>query len=187
MLHGPATLVDYVHADISSATSTSAAFLKPWHPSVAERPLTVFHTAAVIIPADRFQLENAFCDAVNVQGTLHVLDAARRCGADILLSTTSGSIAIRPVRPWIAPWRLWSGWPENYWQVLDDRDFFQPLRKHRDFYANYPAAKASAERTVCDANSLSMRTGSIRPANGVYGNPTDNTVGGPLRSTVYPT
>ncbi|KAL8407331.1 hypothetical protein RB594_006241 [Gaeumannomyces avenae] len=70
--------------------------------------------------------------------------------------------------------------------VLDERDFFAPLRPHADYYGNYPASKAAAERLVCTANSDAMRTGCMRPANTIYGNPTDNTVGGPLTMGLYP-
>ncbi|KAL2175464.1 uncharacterized protein P884DRAFT_279260 [Thermothelomyces heterothallicus CBS 202.75] len=190
MLRGPATRVDFVRTDISSAEATAKAFSKPWHPSVARLPLTVFHTAAVIVPSDRSRLLSGFCEAVNVRGTRNVVEAARRAGADVLVSTTSASISIRPVELWVPPWRLWStraSPPRGYWQVQDERDFFEPLREHAAFYANYPASKAEAERTVCAANSAALRTGCIRPANGVYGNPTDNTVGGALAWTLYPT
>lgn len=191
MSHGPAARVDFVQTDISSAESTEKAFRKPWNPSVTHLPLTVFHTAAVIVPSDRSKLVYGFCEAVNVRGTQHVVDAARRAGADVLVSTTSGSISIRPVELWVPPWRMWSRpsarWPRHYWQVLDDKDFFEPPRKHEEYYANYPASKAAAERIVCAANSQAMRTGCIRPANGVYGNPTDNTVGGALAKAVLPT
>ncbi|GAB1311465.1 hypothetical protein MFIFM68171_01675 [Madurella fahalii] len=191
MSHGRATKVDFVQTDISSAESTGKAFRKPWDPSVAHLPLTVFHTAAVIVPSDRSKLVYGFCEAVNVRGTQHVVDAARRAGADVLVSTTSGSISIRPVELWVSPWRMWPGssgcWPRHYWQVLDEKDFFEPPRKHEEYYANYPASKAAAERIVCAANSEAMRTGCIRPANGVYGNPTDNTVGGALAKAVLPT
>ncbi|KAK4234519.1 3beta-hydroxysteroid-dehydrogenase/decarboxylase [Achaetomium macrosporum] len=192
MLHGPATKVDFVQTDISSAEATIKAFRKPWHPSMAALPLTVFHTAAVIVPSDRSKLVSGFCDAVNVQGTRNVVDAARRAGADILISTTSASISIRPVELWVPPWRMWwftpnDAWPRHYWQVLDEKDFFEPLRRHDEFYANYPASKAAAERIVCAANSRELRTGCIRPANGVYGNPTDNTVAGALARAVLPT
>ncbi|KAK0655617.1 hypothetical protein B0T16DRAFT_384456 [Cercophora newfieldiana] len=191
MSHGPANGVDFVQADISSAESTEKAFSKPWDPKLRKMPLTVFHTAAVIVPSDRTKLEYDFCEAVNVRGTQHVVNSARRAGADVLVSTTSASISIRPVKFWKAPWKLFSKseprWPQNFHQVLDDRDFWEPLRKHEEFYANYPASKAAAERIVCQANSKTLRTGCIRPANGVYGNPTDNTVGGPLNSRTCPT
>ncbi|KAK4126980.1 NAD(P)-binding protein [Parathielavia appendiculata] len=188
MLDGAAARVDFVAADISSADATHRAFAKPWPPSVARRPLTVFHTAAVIVPSDRSRLASGFCDAVNVRGTQNVVDAAQRAGADVLVSTTSGSISIRPVELWVPPWRMRRGQlPRRCWQVLDEKDFFEPLRGHDEFYANYPASKAAAERIVCAANSEDLRTGSIRPANGVYGNPTDNTLGGALAKAVLPT
>ena len=188
MRHGSATQVDFVQTDISSGAATEAAFTKPWHPSVAHLPLTVFHTAAVIVPSDRSRLVSGFCEAVNVGGTQNVVDGARRAGADVLVSTTSASISIRPVELWVPPWRMWSRQaPRGYWQVLDEKDFFEPLRKHEEFYANYPASKAAAERIVCAVNSRELRTGCIRPANGVYGNPTDNTVGGALAKAVLPT
>ncbi|KAM7213521.1 hypothetical protein V8F06_011076 [Rhypophila decipiens] len=188
---GPASEVGFVQTDISSVESTTKAFSKPWGPSVAHLPLTVFHTAAVIVPSERSRLVYKLCEAVNVHGTQNVVDAARKAGADILISTTSGSIAIRPIKFRIAPWKLWdvsgSKWPRHFWQVLDEKDFFEPPRPHDGYYANYPASKAAAERIVCGANTPSFRTGCIRPANGVYGNPTDNTVGGPLNSGDYPT
>lgn len=179
--------VDFQKTDISSAESTDAAFSKPWNPSVAKLPLTVFHTAAVIIPSARSQLVNGFCEAVNVGGTENVLAAARRAGADIFVSTSSASISIRPVELWVAPWRSWNTCPRGYCQVLEESDFFRPLRRHEEFFGNYPASKAKAERIVCGANCRELRTGCIRPANGVYGHPTDNTVGGPLNSQICPT
>ncbi|KAH6854680.1 hypothetical protein B0I37DRAFT_37131 [Chaetomium sp. MPI-CAGE-AT-0009] len=188
MLHGSATRIDFVQTDVSSADATDRAFDQAWHPSVAHLPLTVFHTAAVIVPSDRSRLVSGFCEAVNVRGTRNVVDAARRAGADVLVSTTSASISIRPVELWVPPWRLYSkASPRDYWQVLDEKDFLEPLRSHEEFYANYPASKAAAERVVCAANSKELRTGCIRPANGVYGNPTDNTVGGALAKAVFPT
>lgn len=178
--------VDVQKTDISSAESTDAALSRPWHPSVARLPLTVFHTAAVIIPSARSRLVNGFCEAVNVGGTENVLAAARRAGADILVSTSSASVSIRPVDLWVAPW-AWGECPRGYCQVLEESDFFRPLRDHDEFFGNYPASKARAERIVCGANCRELRTGCIRPANGVYGHPTDNTVGGPLNSQVCPT
>jgi nucleoside-diphosphate-sugar epimerase len=186
MLHGPAKEVGFVKTDVSSASSTGAAFMKPWHPSVAHLPLTVFHTAAVIVAVERSKLVYDFCEAVNVRGTQNVLDAAHKCRADILISTTSGSIGIRPVQFWLPLWELWSNWPRHYCQVLDESDFFQPIRAHHEFFANYAASKAAAERIICDANRPELRTGCIRPVNGVYGNPTDNIFGVPLSSGRFP-
>ena len=88
------------------------------------------------------------------------------------------------MEPWVAPWATE---PRGFFQVLDERDFSKPLRPHEEFLGNYPASKAAAERLVCAANREGFRKGCIRPANGVYGNPTDNTVAGTLRKDVYPT
>lgn len=184
MQSGPAADVDFIQTDITSPASVEAAFARPWHPSVAGLPLTVFHTAAVIIPSDRSKLVYGFPEAVNVHGTRNVLAAARKFGADIFSSTSSGSIAIRPVDPFVSPFATA---PTNFWQVLDEKDFYEPLRPHEEFFGNYPVSKAAAERLVCGANSEEFRTGCIRPVNGVYGNPTDNTVGEPLARSILPT
>lgn len=178
------TEVDFVQTDITSPSSVDAAFSKPWHRSVAHLPLTVFHTAAVIIPSDRSKFVYGFPEAVNVEGTKNVLAASWNAGADIFSSTSSASISIRPVEPFVYPW---AKQPRHFWQILDEKDFFEPLRGHDEFFGNYPASKAMAERIVCGANSAEFRTGCIRPANGVYGNPTDNTVGDPLSRDVFPT
>ncbi|KUI54180.1 Sterol-4-alpha-carboxylate 3-dehydrogenase, decarboxylating [Cytospora mali] len=178
LAHPGFSRVNFQKTDISSAASTQAAFSVPWDPSVAGLPLTVFHTAAVIIPSARSELVNGFCESVNVGGTQNVLAAARKAGAHVLISTSSASISIRPVELWINPWK-WNTYPRHYWQLLEESDFFRPIRRHANFYGNYPASKAKAERIVCGANSKELRTGCIRPANGVYGHPTDNTVGGP--------
>ena len=184
MRDGPAAEVEFVRTDIVSPSSVAAAFARPWHPSVEHLPLTVFHTAAVILASERAERHYAFPAAVNVRGTKNVLEAARDAGADIFSSTSSGSICIRPVVPWVAPW---AASPENFWQVLDETDFYEPLRGKDGFFGNYPRSKAVAERFVCSQNSEAFHTGCIRPANGVYGNPTDNTLGDPLTRAVLPT
>lgn len=183
MRTGPATEIEFVQADITSVESVDAAFTRPWPAAVAQLPLTVFHTAAVILASERSGFQHAFPEAVNVRGTRNVLDAARRAGADIFSSTSSGSICIRPVEPFVVPW---AREPRHYWQILDTVDFDEPLRRREGYFANYPATKAVAERLVCGASSPSFRTGCIRPANGVYGNPTDNTVGDPLSRRILP-
>ncbi|OIW26891.1 NAD(P)-binding protein [Coniochaeta ligniaria NRRL 30616] len=175
MAEGLAKAVEFVQTDITSAAAVDAAFARPWHLSVTHLPLTVFHTPVVILASDRSTYLYGFLEAVNVNGTKHVLAAARSFGADIFSSTSSASISIRPVEPFVT-----AGEPRNFWQILDERDFSHPLRPRAEFFGNYPASKAVAERLVCAASNPSFRTGCIRPANGVYGNPTDNTVGGPL-------
>jgi nucleoside-diphosphate-sugar epimerase len=80
MSHCIADGLDFVQTDISSAEATEKAFSKPWREPLSKLPLTVFHTAAVIVPSDRTKSEYAFCYAVNVAGTRHVVEAAKRAG-----------------------------------------------------------------------------------------------------------
>ncbi|KAI2631239.1 hypothetical protein GGS21DRAFT_523977 [Xylaria nigripes] len=178
------TAVDFAETDITSRASVDKAFARPWPKSAAELPLTVFHTAAVILASDRSAHSYAFPKSVNVEGTANLIAAAKAAGASVFSATSSGSIAIRPVDMWVAPW---AREPRDFFQVLDTRDFGRPLRKREAYFGNYPASKAVAERLVCDADEEGFRTGTIRPANGVYGNPTDNTVGDPLSRAVMPT
>ncbi|KAI9685812.1 MAG: hypothetical protein M1820_010726, partial [Bogoriella megaspora] len=184
MTTGPAAEVEFIPTDIRSATAVTAAFDKPWDSSVSHLPLTVFHTAAVILASDRSKYLYAFPYAVNVEGTKNILAAAKAVGADIFSSTSSASIGIRPVDPWVS---FWATEPRNFWQILDERDFNHPMGTRKDFLGNYPLSKATAERLVCAENCNGFRTGCIRPANGVYGNPADNILGGPISKSVLPT
>ncbi|TLD07559.1 hypothetical protein PgNI_10979 [Pyricularia grisea] len=186
MVVGPAAEVDFVKTDISSKTAVAEAFARPWHPSVKHLPLTVFHTAAVIVPSDRSELVYGLCQKVNIHGTRILVEEAQAAGADVFIATSSGSVSIRPVEFWISPWELLTKGPRYHAQVLDESDFWKPLRPHHEYFGNYPASKAFAERIVCGANSDKMRTGCIRPANGIYGNPTDNIIGSPLAMGLFP-
>ncbi|KAI0441314.1 hypothetical protein F4803DRAFT_523756 [Xylaria telfairii] len=184
MQSGAALAVDFAQTDITSRASVDAAFARPWPASAAKLPLTVFHTAAVILASDRSAHSYGFPEAVNVRGTANLVAAARAAGASVFSATSSASISIKPVGTWAAPWATE---PSDFFQLLDTRDFDMPLRKREGYFGNYPASKAVAERLVCDANRDGFRTGAIRPANGVYGNPTDNTVGDPLSRAIMPT
>ncbi|KAI0148587.1 hypothetical protein GGR57DRAFT_235896 [Xylariaceae sp. FL1272] len=184
MQTGPATEVDFAKTDITSRASVDAAFARPWPASAANLPLTVFHTAAVILASDRSRHTYTFPESVNVKGTINLMAAAQSAGASVFSTTSSASISIRSVGTWAAPW---AKEPNDYFQVLDTEDFKHPVKPRDQYYSNYPATKAYAERLVCDANRDGFRTGAIRPANGVYGNPTDNTVGDPLSRDVMPT
>ena len=174
LLDGPAAKVDYVKTDISNPSSVEAAFAKLWPSDVAKLPLTVFHTAAIIRPGERFMLFWDRSRRVNLDGTENVLAAAKAAGADILVATSSASVSIRPVGflvpPW--PWRAQLQ-PRGWLQVCDERDFDRPVRAHGEFFANYAHSKALAERAVCGADAPGFRTGAVRPGNGIYGLPTD--------------
>jgi len=163
----------FIKTNIASRDSTTAAFNAPWPPSVASSPLTVFHTAAVIRPVERSPLVYKRCSKVNVDGTANVITAAKEAGADIFVATSSGSIAIRPVNLWVAPW---TQWPKNFFQLYDESDAYGCERPHNDYFANYAASKAEMEHMVMKENGPNLKTGCIRPANGVYGNELDHNV-----------
>ncbi|GME26601.1 3-beta hydroxysteroid dehydrogenase [Neofusicoccum parvum] len=171
--------VNFETADITNADSTDRAFSVPWPPSVAGRPLTVFHTAATIRFAERAKDLLPLSEKVNVIGTKNVLAAAKAAGASCFIATSSGSIAIRRVSFWLAPWRRW---PKGFFQTISDADF-DLGRPHATYFGNYPVSKATAERLVrgADDAAAGFRTGCIRPASGVYGTSQDNTVGSYMR------
>ncbi|KAI8624682.1 dehydrogenase-like protein [Xylariaceae sp. FL1651] len=180
MTKGAATKVDFAQADITSPSATQAAFDKPWPPSVSKLPLTVFHTAALIIPHERTMGTYDRIKRVNIDGTQNVMDAAKAAGATVFVATSSASVAYRPAGYWGNPFRRW---PKNYFQLVDEADFDEPLPPHSQFFANYAHTKAIAERIICQANSPNFRTGTIRPANGIYGSSHgDQVVGLVLRS-----
>lgn len=170
MLSGPATRVGFVQTDIASEALVEAAFAQPWPSSVASRPLTVFHTAAVIRPSERSPYLYERCARVNVGGTANLLSAARRHGADVFIATSSAVVAVRPARFFIPPWRHE---PDDWVQVYGEEDFDAPMRPHSEFFSNYAITKAVAERLVCGLNAEGFRTGCIRPGNNVYGQKKD--------------
>ncbi|KAI0833958.1 NAD(P)-binding protein [Hypoxylon sp. FL0890] len=184
MTTGPAALVDFAQADITSPSATAAAFNKPWPASVANLPLTVFHTAAIIVASERSLRTYDRVKRVNIDGVRNVLNASQQAGASIFVSTSSASVAYKPVQYWGNPFRRW---PKNYWQAIDDSDFDRPLRPHAEFFGNYAHAKAVAERLISEANGPGFRTGIVRPANGIYGSSNgDQVVGFCLRAGTYP-
>ncbi|KAI8958933.1 NAD(P)-binding protein [Daldinia sp. FL1419] len=181
---GSAALVDFAQADITSPAATSAAFDKPWPKSVASLPLTVFHCAALIQASERSLKTYERVKRVNVDGARNVIDASKKAGADVFVSTSSGSVAYKRVKFWGNPFRRW---PENLWQIFDDSDFDRPLLPHSQFWSNYAHAKGTAERLISEANSSNFRTGLVRPANGIYGSSYgDQIIGLCLRSGTFP-
>jgi nucleoside-diphosphate-sugar epimerase len=176
LLHGDAAKVECVQCDITSKESVRNAFAQPWALREMQKwPITVFHTAAVIIPGDRVRVLQSRVSSVNTVGTAHVLAAAHEAGADVFIATSSGSIAIRPCDYWIPPWRRL---PNNFVQLYPDPGKDRNLRARNEYCGNYAISKAQAEDLVCKANDGDkFRTGCIRPACGVYGNRYDMTLG----------
>ena len=177
----PASEVVIVHADVTSPSAVRAAFDAPWPSSTLSLPLTVFHTVALIRPFERHQSLYHRSALVNVQGTAHVLQAARDDGAQLMIYTSSSTVEHLPVdffpRPSCSSWsRLSLG--SNYAQILSAADFALPLRPASRFATNYALSKAEAERLVKAADMPGvMRTGIIRPGNAIYGHPDDKVLG----------
>lgn len=158
--------VDYVETNITDDLAVTTAFERAWPAEVDTLPLTVYHTAALIRPADRLECFLPLSTKVNIDGTQNVLNAARKAGATCFISTSSGSVSLHRPSFWVPPWEKL---PRRIVQVLSD-DAKIPSR-HADFFGNYAVTKIEAERIVRNADDphANFRTGCIRPANGIYG------------------
>ncbi|KAJ5477125.1 hypothetical protein N7539_007269 [Penicillium diatomitis] len=179
--------VAYFKTDITDQSSVSAAFTHPWLAQVAQKPLTVFHTAAIIRPYERLERYLPLSEKVNVHGARNVLQAAKESSASCFISTSSGSVNLHKPSFWITPWERV---PRRAVQILSDQA--QLPQRHDEFFSNYARTKLETERFVCaaDDQTSGFRTGCIRPANGIYGvgNETSGTVVGLyLRSGGSPT
>ncbi|KAA8644770.1 hypothetical protein EYZ11_002173 [Aspergillus tanneri] len=163
--------VAFVPTNITDEGAVLNAFSKLWPQPVAGWPLTVFHSAAVIRPAERHKAFLPLCRNVNVGGTVNILKAAKKSGASCLIATSSGSVGLRRPLFWIPPW---TKMPKNMVQVLSDSN--ELPEEHGQFFANYAASKAEAEHIIREADDLTsnFRTGCIRPTNGIYGVGNDN-------------
>ena len=175
LLEGPAAQVDFCQVDISNAAAVEEAFRKPW-PTLHDGPepeLTVFHTAAIIRFYERDESLQHFSDKVNLFGTQNVVAAARKAGASTFVYTSSGSVSVRSTRFFRWPWE---GVPEFFTQPVSDDDAQVP-KQHEHFFSNYAHSKWKAEQFVRAADRSPsagstngvMRTGCIRPGNGIYG------------------
>jgi nucleoside-diphosphate-sugar epimerase len=168
--------VQFIQTDVTNATAVDAGFTAPWpdtcrdgsrHPAPE---LTVFHTAANIRFYERHASLLGPSERVNVDGTKNVVNAARSVGASILIYTSSGSVAVRRSRFLLWPWE---SEPPYFVQVIDDDENAIPKR-HDDFFSNYAATKIRADRIVRAADKTQsgkgvLRTGCIRPGNGIFG------------------
>ncbi|KAI1798025.1 NAD(P)-binding protein [Ganoderma leucocontextum] len=174
LLEGPAAQVDFCQVDIADVASVEGAFRKPWadiHDG-PEPELTVFHTAAIIRFYERDESLQHISDRINLAGTQTVVAAARKAGASTFLYTSSGSVSVRSNRFFRWPWE---GPPEFFVQPINDDDERVPKR-HEHFFSNYAHSKWKAEQFVRAADRSPsggrngvMRTGCIRPGNGIYG------------------
>ncbi|KAG6901666.1 hypothetical protein C0995_009382 [Termitomyces sp. Mi166 len=165
--------VVFIQVDISDSIAVEAAFNAPW-PSSVPSPLpelTIFHTAANIRFYERYEMFLSRSADVNVRGTENIVNSARSAGATILIYTSSGSVAVHRSRFFLWPWEKE---PKFFVQVINDDETTLPKR-YDEFFSNYAVTKLQADRIVRAADGSSsgtsrkLRTGCIRPGNGVFG------------------
>ncbi|KAF8656517.1 hypothetical protein AX16_002481 [Volvariella volvacea WC 439] len=174
--------VQFIKTDVSDAASVDAAFTAPWPKSASDvqppegMELTVFHTAANIRFFERTKALLYRSSSINLVGTQNVVSAAKKAGATVLVYTSSASIGIRRSFFFLWPWQEE---PENFVQVIND-DESSPLlpKDHDEFFSNYAVSKGQAEQVVRGADKSQytykgktkvLRTGALRPGNGVFG------------------
>lgn len=168
---GAAQRVAFLQVDVSDAAAVSEAFRAPWPDAEGEQELTVFHTAANIRFYERHVQLLPRSNEVNYNGTLNVVNACKEIGANTLIYTSSASVSVRRSRFWLWPWEKE---PTFFVQVYKDDDSRVP-KQHVHFFSNYAVSKISAERAVRAADksvtskSHTLRTGCIRPGNGIFG------------------
>ncbi|KAH6606425.1 hypothetical protein Trco_005578 [Trichoderma cornu-damae] len=189
---GAPSKVAFVQTDITDEAATVESYSVPWPEAVAGLPLTVFHTAGVIRPFERYKMFYERNSRVNVTGTMHSLQAAKKAGAGVFIYTSSSNVALKQVKWLFAPWGA-AQQPQGFLQFLSNDDFFEPPRRRHQFPTNYAQSKAEAERLVCGADEgaagagvPALRTGAIRPGNAVYGHKDDNIAGRMLELKGFP-
>ncbi|KAH8101919.1 NAD(P)-binding protein [Cristinia sonorae] len=192
LCEGLAAQVDFLQGDVSDAAAVEAAFQKPWPCLPSDNPdeplpeLTVFHTVAIIRFFERHPELMPYSERVNTVGTQNVLDSARRAGASAFVFTSSGSVAVQRSRFWLWPWEKE---PRKFTQVINDHTVLPQC--HEEFFSNYAASKLQAERLVQAADrtpsgSGQLRTGCIRPGNGIYGTGGDLLIDRMLKDGIHP-
>ncbi|KAF8271882.1 NAD(P)-binding protein [Lactarius quietus] len=191
---GLAKNVDFCQVDVSDGEQVQTAFNAPWpslsddedglhdepkDSSAAAAEITVFHTAANIRFYERDDRLLHLSDKVNVEGTRNVLAAARTTGVSVLIYTSSGSVSIRRARLLLWPWEQR---PKFIVQTFKDDDDSRLPKRHDEMFSNYAVSKLKAERLVRatdgapsgsgrerDQQLRVLRTGCLRPGNGIYG------------------
>ncbi|KAG6333481.1 hypothetical protein ID866_5610 [Astraeus odoratus] len=172
---GNAQHVAFFQVDISDAKAVSDAFRAPWPETESTRfdddGITVFHSAANIRFFERTLALFSRSTDVNYVGTKNVIASSKAIGASVLVYTSSGAVAVRRTRFWLWPWETQ---PQFWVQVVNDDDNIIP-RRYEHFFSNYAASKRLGEQVVREADrspseqSRTLRTGCIRPGNGIFG------------------
>ena len=172
--------VQFIKVDVTDAQALTAAFKAPWPTSPSNLSgtrnleITVFHTAANIRFYERHVEFLSRSTKVNVIGTENVINASLEVGATVLVYTSSASVAIHANKRFLL-WP-WEATPETFVQIINDDDNRLP-KEHDQFFSNYAVTKIMAERLVRAANGQTtghsadktLKTGAIRPGNGIFG------------------
>ncbi|KAL1718182.1 hypothetical protein EV715DRAFT_201407 [Schizophyllum commune] len=161
--------VAFIQADITDCDAVDRAFDLLW-PNGDSSGLTIFNTAASMLFYERHEMLLPRSTRVNVDGLHNLLSASRRVGASIFIQTSSGPVALRSSRYLLWPWERE---PKHFVQVINEEDALF-CKHHEDHWSNYAASKCIAERHVRDADGGPsgtgvLRTGILRPGNGIYG------------------
>ena len=172
LTQGPGKLVEFIQTDVTDEASVIAGFTKTWPPAASQdSDITVFSTVASIRFHEKHPTLVPLSAKVNVTGLENVIKGSLACGATILVATSSGAVGVRSTRFFLAPWE---SEPKFFTQFLRD-DGNESTRPHHTFFSNYAYTKITGEVRVLDADKSSgaggktLRTGAIRPGNGVYG------------------
>jgi nucleoside-diphosphate-sugar epimerase len=188
----------FIKVDVTDPVALQAAFAAPWPDVSSSEPdpeITVFHTAANIRFYERHLSFLGRSTRINVQGTKNVVSAAQFIGATVLIYTSSGSVGLKNTRFLLWPWEKE---PEMFLQVLTDDDAEKRAapRRHEDFFSNYAASKMEAETFVRASDKETtrsrtgtktlLRTGCIRPGNGIFGPGGDQLCGAYLMRQINP-
>jgi nucleoside-diphosphate-sugar epimerase len=105
--------------------------------------------------------------AVNINGTKHVLEAAQKIGATVAIVTASGSIGVQPPSFFLSPF---ARWPVRIFQIVGKVKASTSTGSLSDYGSCYAYSKAVAESHVLASNNSSgLRTGCIRPGHAIYG------------------
>ncbi|KAK7452175.1 hypothetical protein VKT23_012278 [Stygiomarasmius scandens] len=187
---GAAKDVDFKQVDVADAKVVQEAFDAPWPAeSSSTSQITVFHTAANIRFYERIHRFVSRSSRVNVDGTQNILNSARSIGVSTFVYTSSGSVGVFSSRYLLWPWE---SEPAHFVQFINDDDTRLPKR-FEDYFSNYAYTKHQAETLVRKADRSStasggvLRTGCIRPGNGVFGPGGDMLCGAYLVRQTNPT
>jgi len=168
----PGKLVEFIQTDVTDEASVIAGFTKTWpHMASRDSDITVFSTVASIRFYEKHPTLVPLSAKVNVTGLENVIKGSLACGATILIATSTGAVGVRCTRFLLAPWE---SEPKLFTQLLRDGGN-ESTWPHHTFFSNYAYTKIIGETRVLDADKSSgaggktLRTGAIRPGDGIYG------------------